>query len=72
MDREGLWFRVVVARYGLVEGRLQVGGREGSVGWRDTAGIRDGVGTTWLTCFPTICILMSEVVPLLYFCWIGG
>ncbi|AES89497.1 hypothetical protein MTR_4g076130 [Medicago truncatula] len=42
VDREGLWFRVLSARYGGVEGRLQPCGREGSVWWKDIASIRDG------------------------------
>ena len=31
MNREGLWFSVLAARYGLVGGRLQCGDRYGSV-----------------------------------------
>lgn len=30
-DREGLWFRLLAAKYGLVWRRLQGGGSEGSV-----------------------------------------
>ncbi|PNX63874.1 hypothetical protein L195_g061838, partial [Trifolium pratense] len=42
VDREGLWFRVLVARYGIEGGRLQVGGRRGSSWWKEIASIRDG------------------------------
>ena len=31
VDREGLWFRISVARYGLERGRLTDGGSEKSV-----------------------------------------
>ncbi|CAJ2678808.1 unnamed protein product [Trifolium pratense] len=44
VDREGLWFRVLAARYGVEGGRLRVGGRRGSVWWREIARIRDGEG----------------------------
>ncbi|GAU11399.1 hypothetical protein TSUD_343900 [Trifolium subterraneum] len=44
VDREGLWFRVLAARYGIERGRLCVGGLRGSSWWRDVARIRDGGG----------------------------
>jgi hypothetical protein len=44
VDRGGLWFRVLVARYGVERGRLKVGGRSESSWWREIARIRDGVG----------------------------
>jgi len=31
VDRDGLWYRVSVARYGEEDERLEVGGRSGSV-----------------------------------------
>jgi len=44
-DREGLWFKILSTRYGLEEGgRLQAGGRDGSVWWREIVRIRDGCG----------------------------
>jgi len=45
MDREGMWFRLLAARYGLERGRLKVAGLEGLVWWRDIASIRDGGGS---------------------------
>ncbi|CAJ2679133.1 unnamed protein product [Trifolium pratense] len=42
VDREGLWFRVLAARYGIEGGRLRDGGRRGSLWWREIARIRDG------------------------------
>ncbi|PNX91700.1 kinesin-like protein, partial [Trifolium pratense] len=44
VDREGLWFRVLAARYGVEGGRLRDGGRRGSSWWREIARIREGVG----------------------------
>ncbi|GAU37050.1 hypothetical protein TSUD_207560 [Trifolium subterraneum] len=44
MDREGLWFRVLTARYGVKRGRLLDGGRRGSSWWREITRIRDGGG----------------------------
>ncbi|PNX90844.1 cysteine-rich receptor-like protein kinase, partial [Trifolium pratense] len=42
VDREGMWFRVLAARYGVEGGRLRVGGRHGSMWWREIASIREG------------------------------
>ncbi|GAU10927.1 hypothetical protein TSUD_426970, partial [Trifolium subterraneum] len=42
VDREGLWFRVLAARYGVEGGRLRDGGRGGSSWWREIARIREG------------------------------
>ncbi|XP_045791761.1 uncharacterized protein LOC123886488 [Trifolium pratense] len=44
VDREGLWFRVLAARYGEEGGRLRDRGRRGSLWWREIVSIRDGVG----------------------------
>ncbi|GAU40454.1 hypothetical protein TSUD_141340 [Trifolium subterraneum] len=44
VDREGLWFRVLAARYRLERGRLCVGGTSGSQWWRELQRIRDGGG----------------------------
>ena len=35
VERESLWFRVLLARYVLAEGRLRDGGRYSSMCWRD-------------------------------------
>ncbi|GAU40363.1 hypothetical protein TSUD_319750 [Trifolium subterraneum] len=47
--REGLWFRVLAARYGVERGRLREGGRRGSVWWREIERIREGgeLGGSW-------------------------
>jgi hypothetical protein len=49
VDREGLWFRVLAARYGVEGGRLRDGGRRGSSWWREIARIREGgdLGGRW-------------------------
>ncbi|MCH80187.1 hypothetical protein A2U01_0000951 [Trifolium medium] len=49
VGREGLWFRVLVARYGVEGGRLREGGRRGSSWWREIAWIREGgeLGGNW-------------------------
>jgi hypothetical protein len=44
VDRGRLWFRVLVARYGMERGRLRDGGRRESSWWREIAIIRDRVG----------------------------
>ncbi|GAU42012.1 hypothetical protein TSUD_236790 [Trifolium subterraneum] len=49
VDREGLWFRVLAARYGMERGRLRDGGRRGSAWWREIVRIREGgeLGGSW-------------------------
>ncbi|CAJ2670980.1 unnamed protein product [Trifolium pratense] len=44
VDREGLWFRVLAARYGVEGGRLRDVGRRGSLWWREIVRIREGSG----------------------------
>ncbi|GAU49673.1 hypothetical protein TSUD_91110 [Trifolium subterraneum] len=44
VDREGLWFRVLAARYGMERDRLREGGRRGSLWWREIVNIREGRG----------------------------
>ncbi|GAU51437.1 hypothetical protein TSUD_413370 [Trifolium subterraneum] len=41
VDREGLWFRVLAAMYGVEGGRLREGGWRGSSWWREIARIRE-------------------------------
>ena len=43
VDREGMWYRVLAARYGEEARRLEVGGRSVSCWWREIAKIRDGI-----------------------------
>ena len=44
VDKEGLWYRVLKARYGEEGGRLKEGGRLGSSWWRMLCNVRGGVG----------------------------
>ncbi|MCI30191.1 receptor-like kinase, partial [Trifolium medium] len=44
VDREGLWFRVLAARYGVEGGRLRDVGRRGSSWWREITRIGEGGG----------------------------
>jgi hypothetical protein len=43
-DKEGLWYRVLKARYGESGERLQEGGRTDSYWWRKLCRVREGVG----------------------------
>jgi hypothetical protein len=44
VDRRGLWYRMLVARYGEEVGRLVDGGQSGSLWWMEVVKILDGVG----------------------------
>ena len=51
VDRGGLSYRVLVARYGEVGGRLEVGSQSCSTWWREVGRLRDGVskvGGEWV------------------------
>jgi len=43
VDKDGLWYRVLKARYGEEGGRLKEGGRDSSMWWRMLSKIRGGV-----------------------------
>jgi hypothetical protein len=43
-DREGLWYRVLKARYGEEGGRIKEGGRLSSAWWKMVCQIREGIG----------------------------
>jgi len=45
IDKEGLWYRVLKARYGEVGGRLQEGGNQSSLWWRMICRVCEGSGT---------------------------
>ncbi|GAU45519.1 hypothetical protein TSUD_186760 [Trifolium subterraneum] len=47
VDREGLWFRVLTARYKVEGGRLRDGGKKGSSWWRAIVRIREGDTFFW-------------------------
>jgi len=44
VDKNGLWYRALKARYREEGGRLKEGERDSSVWWRMLSGIRSGVG----------------------------
>jgi hypothetical protein len=44
VDKEGLWYRVLKARYREEGGRLKEGARDSSLWWRMQSRIRGGVG----------------------------
>jgi len=49
VEKEGLWFRVLKARYGEEWGRLKEGGSHCSTWWRSMCRIREGLGVgRWL------------------------
>jgi len=58
VDREGLWFRLLVARYGLGKGWLQARRHEGSVWWKDIISVRDGGGYVVGSWFPDNYVFM--------------
>jgi len=45
VDKEGLWYQVLKARYGEVGGWIQDGGRHASGWWLMMCNIREGVGS---------------------------
>jgi hypothetical protein len=44
VNKPGLWYRVVVARYGESEERVRLGGRGASSWWREILRLREGSG----------------------------
>ncbi|XP_024640756.1 uncharacterized mitochondrial protein AtMg00310-like [Medicago truncatula] len=44
LEKEALWRKVLVARYGEADGGLEDGGRSCSSWWREIVRIRDGIG----------------------------
>jgi len=44
MEKEGLWYRVLKARYGEEGGRIREGGRQASIWWKTVRHIREGLG----------------------------
>ncbi|GAU44687.1 hypothetical protein TSUD_183450 [Trifolium subterraneum] len=44
VDKTGLWYRVLAARYGEHVGRVREGGRHGSTWWREIVRLRDAEG----------------------------
>jgi len=75
VERRSLWYRVLVARYGEEDGRLEVRGRSGSSLWREIAKIRDGlagVGGGWFQ--EGVSQLVGDGADTLFWHdpWLGG
>jgi len=75
VDKEGLWYHVLVARYGEVGGRLKVGGQSVSSWWREIGKIRDGdgdIGGGWFG--DSVRRRVGDGVATLFWShrWIGG
>jgi hypothetical protein len=57
-------FRLLAVRYGLEGGRLQSGGREGSVWWREIVNICDGFGLVGGAWYPkTTTLILAWMFP---------
>ncbi|GAU37824.1 hypothetical protein TSUD_63860 [Trifolium subterraneum] len=68
VDRGGLWFRVLAARYGEERGCVSAGGRSESSWWREIVRIRDGVddlGDGWFGD----CVLKKRLLDLAVHKW---
>jgi hypothetical protein len=44
VDKSGLWYEVLVSRYGELMGRVWTGAQRVSSWWREIARLRDGMG----------------------------
>jgi hypothetical protein len=44
VEQEGLWFKVLVAKYGVENGRVSGRGRNASSWWKDVCDVREVVG----------------------------
>ena len=73
VDREGLWYLVLVARYGEVGGRL--GGRSCSSWWQEVGRIRNGdggVGGRWFSDSVSRKVGDGTDTLFWYHIWCGG
>jgi len=44
VDRDSLWYKVLLSHYGDEGGQLREGGRMGSAWWKEIVKIREGIG----------------------------
>ncbi|MCH92242.1 putative non-LTR retroelement reverse transcriptase [Trifolium medium] len=44
VEREGLWFKVLAAKYGVEDGLILGGGNKASVWWEDLVRVKEGRG----------------------------
>jgi len=70
LDKEGLLYRVLKARYREVGGRLVEGWRDSSMWWRMVSGIRGGVGLgfgSWFEWFSFARLVRDESLFFIYY-----
>lgn len=75
VDREGLWFKVLLSRYGEERGRLREGSRLGSAWWKEIVKIREGIGVEGGGWFEeNISIRLGNGLNTYFWsdCWVGS
>ena len=56
IDKEGLWYRVLKARYEELGGRLRERGRHDSLWWRSICRVRGGLVREWKVGLTTMSV----------------
>jgi hypothetical protein len=75
MERDGLWYHVLVARYSDVGGRLEEGGRSCSSWWKEVGRIREGSGDVGVRLFgDNVVRKVGDGTDTLFWShrWLGG
>lgn len=75
VDKEGLWYRVLKARYRQEGGWLKEGGRESSLLWRMMSGIRQGVDLgvgDWFGDYVRRVVGRGDSTFFWTYNWVGG
>ena len=67
VEKEGLWYRVLKARYDEEGGPLREGGSHCSTWWRSVCRVREGVGEGVGRWFDNTFVVLWEMVMILYF-----
>ena len=73
-DKEGLWYRVLKARYGEMGARIKDGGRQGSWWWRTITRVCEGVGEgvgRWFEDNIRHVVGNGRNTLFWYDCWVG-
>ena len=74
MDREGLWYKVLSARYGNERGRIQDEGRHGSTWWREIVKICEDFGIEGGSWYEeSIKVKIGNGIKTYFWsdCWVG-